>query len=76
MKFTELSTKFNKLLKKQEKGKKLKPKKLEKLQELLEAKKLSFEEKLKADISNEKRTAVQSKLNVVKAQIAKAKELN
>ena len=76
MNFTKLSTKFNKLLKKQKKGKKLKPEKLEKLQELLQAKKLSFENKLKTDISDEKRNSLQSKLKVVTAQIAKAKELS
>jgi len=75
MKFTKLSTKFNKLLKKKKKGKSIKPEKLHKIVELLNQKKSRFEEKLKTDVSGEKRSSLESKLRVVNAQIAKSEAL-
>ena len=75
MKFTKLSTKFNKLLKKKEKGKKVKPEKLQKLHDILNEKKLRYEKKLKSDLTDEKRSSLKSKLKVVNAQIKKSKTL-
>ncbi len=75
MKFSKLSTKFSKLLKKKEKGKKIKPDKLLKLQELLNQKKSKFEKRLNEDLSAEQRTSLESKLKVVSAQIAKTQAL-
>lgn len=75
MKFTKLSTKFNKLLKKKKKGKTIRPEKLLKLQELLNQKKSRFEKRLQTDLSEEKRTSIKSKLNVVSAQLAKTETL-
>ena len=75
MKFTDLSTKFNKLIKKQKKGAKIKPKKVNKLIDHLTSKKLKYEKKLKTDLSKKKRTSFETKLKVVNAQIAKSKKL-
>lgn len=75
MKFTKISTKFNKLLKKKKRGKKINKDKLRKLQELLVAKKSKFEERLKGELTDEKRSSLESKLRVVNAQIAKSETL-
>ena len=75
MKFTKLGTKFNKLLKKKKQGKNIKPAKIKKLLELLGKKKLRYEEKLKTNLSDEKRKSFKSKLKVVDAQIEKSKKL-
>ena len=75
MKFTKLSQKFNKLLKKQDKGKTIKPEKLEKLQQLLNEKKSRYEEKLNTELSEEKRNSLETKLKVVMAQLDKSKQL-
>lgn len=75
MKFTKISTKFNKLLKKKKRGKKINKDKLLKLQELLNAKKSKFEERLKGELTDEKRSSLESKLRVVNAQIAKSQTL-
>ena len=76
MKFTKLSTKFNKILKKKEKGKRLKSGKILKLQQLLNEKKSGYEKKLKTKgLSKEKRKSFESKLKVVNAQIKKSNNL-
>ena len=75
MKFTKLSTKFNKLIGKKEKGKSLNPEKVAKLQQLLADKKSRYEEKLKTDLSDEKRKSFETKLKVVNAQIEKSSHL-
>jgi len=75
MKFTKLSTKFNKLLKKKDKGKSLKPEKIEKLQQLLNDKKDRFQNKLEGELTAEKKESLQTKLKVVDAQLEKLKNL-
>ena len=71
MKFTKLSSKFSKLLKKQERGKTIKPEKLEKLRTLLSEKRSRLEQKLSGELTDEKRDSIQTKLKVVSAQLEK-----
>ena len=75
MKFTKLGTKFNRLLKKNKRGKTIKPEKIEKLLCALNDKKLRYEEKLKTELTDEKRTSFESKLKVVKAHLKKTRKL-
>ena len=75
MKFTKLSTKFNNILKKKKKGKTINPEKIQKLRHILNEKKSHYEERLKTDISSEKRDSLESKLKVVTAQIQKSEAL-
>jgi hypothetical protein len=72
MKFTILSTRFNKLVNKVSKGKKIKPQKLEKLQQLLSEKKSRYEAKLASTQDPEKRKSLEIKLKVVSAQLEKS----
>ncbi len=76
MKFSKLSTKFSKLLHKQEKGKTIKPEKIEKLRQLLTEKKSRFEERLSGELTDEKRDSIQTKLKVVSAQLEKLDTLS
>ena len=75
MKFKKLNAKLEKLVGKKEKGKPVEPKKLEKLQQLLIEKKGRYEKKLESVDSPDKRQSIETKLNVVNAQIEKAGKL-
>ena len=75
MKFTKLIEKIENLVKRQEKGKRVEPDKLKKLQQLLRKKQSRYREKLVAIDTTEKRKALETKLRVVDAQIAKTQEL-
>ena len=76
MKFSRLSTKFSKLLRKQKKGKTIKPEKLEKLRHLLTEKKSRFEQRLSGELSDDKRDSIQTKLKVVSAHLEKLDTLS
>jgi hypothetical protein len=72
MKFSKLVDKFDKLVFKQEKGKRVKPKKLQKLQQLLVDKKSGYEKKLDSTEDPDKRKKLEIKLSVVNAQLEKS----
>lgn len=75
MKFTELVDRFDKLVQKHEKGKRIKPKKLNKLQQLLDDKKARYQAKLDATDDPGKRKKLERRLRVVNAQLEKSKHL-
>lgn len=75
MKFTELVDRFDKLVQKHEKGKRIKPKKLNKLQQLLDDKKARYQSKLDATKDPGKRKKLETRLRVVNAQLEKSKHL-
>ena len=75
MKFSELVKKAEKLVGKHERGKRIKPKKLGKLQQLLGDKKSRYEAKLAGTDDPGKRQKLETRLRVVNAQLEKAKHL-
>lgn len=75
MKFTELVGKFEKLVQKHDKGSRIKPQKLNKLQQLLSEKKSRYEAKLDATDDPDKRHKIETRLRVVNAQLEKSKHL-
>ena len=75
MKFSELADKFEKLVHKHEKGKPIKPGKLNKLQQLLVEKKSRYQAKLDATDDPNKREKLERRLRVVNAQLEKSKQL-
>ena len=75
MKFSELVGKFDKLVHKHEKGKPVKPGKLNKLQQLLDEKKSRYQAKLDATDDPDKRKKLERRLRVVSAQLEKSKHL-
>lgn len=75
MKFTRLSEKFQHLLIKSKRGKRIKAEKVEKLLSSLNEKKVRYEHKLKTNLTEHKRKKFNSRLKVVKAQIEKTKKL-
>ena len=75
MKFSQLVGKFEKLVQKHEKGSRIKPEKLNKLQQLLEEKKSRYQAKLDATDDPGKRKKLETRLRVVNAQLEKSKHL-
>lgn len=75
MKFSELVEKAEKLVGKHEKGKRIKPKKLDKLQQLLSDKKSRYQKKLDETDDPGKRQKLETRLRVVSAQLEKSKQL-
>lgn len=75
MKFSELVEKAENLVGKHEKGKRIKPKKLGKLQQLLSDKKSRYEARLAETDDPAKRQKLETRLRVVSAQLEKSKHL-
>ena len=75
MKFSRLVDKFENLVNKLDQGGSIIPEKLEKLQQLLEAKITRYEAKLAATQDPEKRRKLETRLKVVAAQLEKSKKL-
>jgi len=75
MKFSELVDKAEKLVGKHEQGKRVKPKKLDKLQQLLSDKKTRYEAKLANTDDPGKRQKLETRLRVVSAQLEKSQQL-
>ena len=75
MKFSRLVGKFENLVKKLERGGSVIPEKLEKLQQLLDAKIARYNSKLEATGDPEKRRKLETRLKVVAAQLEKSKKL-
>ena len=76
MKFSKLVGKFEKLAGKLKKGKQIQPEKLQKLQQLLSAKKSRYKEELKSTNDPEKRKKLKNRLKVVAAQLKKSEKLS
>lgn len=75
MKFSKLVNKFESLASKLDQGSSVIPEKLEKLQQLLEAKKTRYEAKLEVTQDPEKRRKLETRLKVVTAQLEKSSKL-
>ncbi len=75
MKFSRLVDKFESLVNKLDQGSSVIPEKLEKLQQLLEAKITRYEAKLAATEDPEKRRKLETRLKVVAAQLEKSRKL-
>ncbi|MGI9317620.1 MAG: hypothetical protein ACR2QW_09835 [bacterium] len=75
MKFTKLVDRFEKLIAKIKSGEQIEPEKLEKLQKLLADKKSRYEEKLESTVDQNKRRKLETRLNVVEAQLKKTTQL-
>lgn len=75
MKFKSLIDKFEKITHRHEQGIKVKPRKLEKLQQLLGEKKLGYQSRLELLKDPEKRKKLKTRLRVVEAQLEKMKHL-
>ena len=75
MKFSELVEKAEKLVGKHEKGKRIKPGKLDKLQQMLSDKKSRYEAKLAETDDPGKRHKLETRLRVVSAQLEKSRQL-
>jgi transcriptional regulator with XRE-family HTH domain len=75
MKFSRLIGKFESLVNKLEQGSSVIPEKLEKLQQLLDAKKARYNSKLEATEDPKKRRKLETRLKVVAAQLEKSKKL-
>jgi hypothetical protein len=75
MKFKKLVDKFENLVNKAEQGSKIKSEKLVKLQQLLDAKKSRYEAKLEATQDPDKRRKLETRMQVVNAQLEKSKNL-
>ena len=75
MKFSELVEKAEKLVGKHEKGRRIKPKKLDKLQQLLSDKKSRYQKRLDETDDPGKRQKLETRLRVVSAQLEKSKQL-
>jgi hypothetical protein len=75
MKFSRLVDKFESLVNKLDQGSSIIPEKLEKLQQLLEAKITRYEAKLDVTEDPEKRRKLETRLKVVAAQLEKSRKL-
>lgn len=75
MKFTKLVDKFEKLVKKHEKGVSIKAGKLTKLQQLLSDKRDRYQASLDATEDAGKRKKFETRLRVVNAQLEKSKKM-
>ena len=75
MKFSRLTDKFESLVNKLDQGSSIIPEKLEKLQQLLEAKILRYKSKLAVTEDPEKRRKLETRLKVVAAQLEKSRKL-
>jgi hypothetical protein len=75
MKFSRLVDKFESLVNKLDQGSSIIPEKLEKLQQLLEAKITRYEAKLAATEDPDKRRKLETRLKVVAAQLEKSRKL-
>jgi hypothetical protein len=75
MKFSRLVDKFESLVNKLDQGSSIIPEKLEKLQQLLEAKITRYEAKLAVTEDPEKRRKLETRLKVVAAQLEKSRKL-
>ncbi len=75
MKFSRLTGKFESFVNKLDQGSSIVPEKLEKLQQLLEAKITRYESKLAATEDPEKRRKLETRLKVVTTQLEKSKKL-
>ena len=75
MKFSELVEKAEKLVGKHEKGKRIKPTKLDKLEQLLNDKKSRYQAKLAETDDPGKRHKLETRLRVVSAQLEKTQQL-
>jgi hypothetical protein len=75
MKFSRLVDKFESFVNKLEQGSSVIPEKLEKLQQLLDAKIARYSSKLEATEDPKKRRKLETRLKVVAAQLDKSKKL-
>jgi len=75
MKFNKLIDKFEKLVKKHEKGVSIKAEKLTKLQQLLSDKRDRYQASLDTTEDAGKRKKLETRLRVVSAQLEKSKQL-
>jgi len=75
MKFSRLVDKFENLVNILDEGNNIIPEKLEKLQQLLEAKILRYKSKLAVTEDPEKRRKLETRLKVVAAQLEKSRKL-
>jgi len=75
MKFNRLVDKFESLVNLLDEGSSIIPEKLEKLQQLLEAKILRYKSKLAVTEDPEKRRKLETRLKVVAAQLEKSRKL-
>ena len=75
MKFSRLVDKFESLVNKLDQGSSIIPEKLEKLQQLLEAKITRYEAKLDVTEDPGKRRKLETRLKVVAAQLEKSRKL-
>lgn len=76
MKLSKLVDKIEKLVHKHEESGQVKPKKLDKLQQLLTEKKSRYQAKLDATDDPDKRQKLETRLRVVDAQLEKSKHLS
>ena len=74
MKFSRLIEKAEKFGDKVKKGRQLEPKRLTELQGLLGAKIARYEARLKEDMTKQKRSKLETRLKVVRAQLKKSKK--
>jgi predicted component of type VI protein secretion system len=75
MKFSRLIEKAEQFGDKVQQGRQLKPKKLTELQRLLGDKIARYEARLKEDMTKQKRSKLETRLKVVRAQLKKSKQL-
>ena len=75
MKFSRLTSKFEKFASKFEQGSGVDPEKLEKLQQLLSDKISRYEAKLASNQIPEKQSKLETRLKVVRAQLEKSKKI-
>lgn len=76
MKFSRLIGRTEKFLERYERGKRIKPAKLEELQGLLADKIARYEAKLEAELDKSKRDKLEKRLRVVRAQLQKSAKLS
>ena len=76
MKFSKLVGKAEKIVDKHERGKRIKPEKLDELQGLLADKIARYEAKLNDELDGGKRAKLEKRLRVVRAQLQKSRELS
>lgn len=75
MKYKKLVGKFEKLVEKHQRGKKVKPGKFDKLQGLLQDKRKRYQAKLETTGDGEKRRKLETRIRVVDAQLEKSEQL-
>ncbi len=75
MKFKKLVGKAEKTLDRHDRGKRVKPEKLQQLQVMLDDKIARYEARLDAETDSDKREKLQKRLRVVRAQLQKSREL-